>query len=567
MTDIVIFGAGEKTNNAILKLSNYYNIIGVVDNDSKKWGNSIQGFRIDNPKTISIMKFDAVIIISARWREILEQLYQNNNVTRAYRFVQSDGGIVLRGVSPLPLYCNMLPEKEEDNIIFHRFHVERQKKKILVLAYYFPPMGASPVQRTLKFVKYLHEMGYAITVVTSNGDNYPKIDESLINEIPQGVDVIRICDRYKEKQELYKSEQQRILNFIGKISSSFTFIDELTIAQQEQVNYVLPDKLIMWAIDAYDYIVNNYQRIDADIVYSTVPEWSPHLLAYLVKQRFDIPWIGDYRDPWVASEDYVHAIYPYMNAHEIQWMQNLESVLVGEMDQIVVAGENWKEMFVEKYKVDISKVEAICNGYDESDFEDICLSQEKNDCFTLCYNGLLGYNRRPRVILNAINALIEEKLIDKNKITWVFNGAISDFTLKEEIKPFDKYQIVKVNGMLSHCESLKVASSSDLLVVYGEKGEMAKLNYPGKFYECLRCMVPILCISDKGSPQATILEQTGLGKNCGFNDMKDIMDFIYSKYFLWDNGEKRLTQVVKDDITQYSRKELTKKMASIVDRL
>ncbi len=65
------------------------------------------------------------------------------------------------------------------------------RRRVLVLAYYFPPVGGAGVQRTLKFVKYLALLGWDATVVSTRSRAYGARDDSLVAEIPPGTRVKR----------------------------------------------------------------------------------------------------------------------------------------------------------------------------------------------------------------------------------------------------------------------------------------------------------------------------------------------------------------------------------------
>ena len=65
------------------------------------------------------------------------------------------------------------------------------KKRVLIIAYYWPPAGGGGVQRWLKFVKYLHNSDWEPIVFVPENADYPVYDETLLTEIPEGVEVIR----------------------------------------------------------------------------------------------------------------------------------------------------------------------------------------------------------------------------------------------------------------------------------------------------------------------------------------------------------------------------------------
>ena len=68
-----------------------------------------------------------------------------------------------------------------------------EKRNILVIAYYFPPMGMSGVQRTLKFVKYLPQFGWKPIVLTVTPTGYFAQDESLLDELNgKDIEIVRV---------------------------------------------------------------------------------------------------------------------------------------------------------------------------------------------------------------------------------------------------------------------------------------------------------------------------------------------------------------------------------------
>ena len=76
------------------------------------------------------------------------------------------------------------------------------KKRVLIITYYWPPSGGAGVQRVLKTVKYLRDFGWEPVVYTAENAAYPVLDDSLMAEIPQGVEIIR--GPIWEPYELYK---------------------------------------------------------------------------------------------------------------------------------------------------------------------------------------------------------------------------------------------------------------------------------------------------------------------------------------------------------------------------
>ena len=64
-------------------------------------------------------------------------------------------------------------------------------KKVLIIAYYWPPSAGSGVQRWLKFVKYLRNYGWEPIVYTPENPDFDLKDEKLLKEIPEGIQILK----------------------------------------------------------------------------------------------------------------------------------------------------------------------------------------------------------------------------------------------------------------------------------------------------------------------------------------------------------------------------------------
>lgn len=568
---IIIFGASNTGKKAYQMLKTQYEIIAFCDNNEELIGTKLFDIPIISPESIGDIRNDIVVIASVYHMEITRQLYilgikniklfQMKKDERNYLLLELNGGDPFKKITyrKTEIRCCKTKKNEIKK-------TSKISKKVLIIAYFFPPAGGSPIQRTLKFVKYLREYGYEPVVLTTEIDpdlNKYSLDYSLISDIPDGVQIIRMKDYYAYPDVISEEKAQEIVEFLYSISDSRDWIDKFIQAQKTQSIYVLPDKFILWANECIRHVDEYINMQDIDLLYSTVPDWSPHLVGYFLKRKYGIKWVADYRDPWVVNRDYIDLYYPWMTEEEILLDQELEKRITQEMDLIILAGGKWGDDFIKNYGVEQSKLKEITNGYDEEDFTDLVVKNERNKRFTLCYNGSVAYNRNPLTVIQVLNSMIEKKQIGKNEIQWIFNGEISDEYLRE-IRREDRYCIVVENGILPHKESLKIAMQSDIMVMYGEQGKNGYLNYPGKFYEYLRIGKPILCFSSSHSFLADVLYETKLGVNLDLFDFEGIKQFLENQIAIWQNG-KQLSIRPRQAIQKYERRNLTRVLAEYFD--
>ena len=163
-----------------------------------------------------------------------------------------------------------------------------QQRNVLYIAYYFPPLGLSGVQRTLKFVKYLPSYGWKPTVLTVGPTGYYAFDESLLREIEEAqVDVIRtgsldINRMMKGKRPVRMPSEglRKILQFFGDL-------------------FLIPDSKIGWKRKAVKAASELLRTKHFDAIVATAPPQTDFLIGYILKKRFKVPLVLDYRDAWL----------------------------------------------------------------------------------------------------------------------------------------------------------------------------------------------------------------------------------------------------------------------------
>ena len=579
----IIFGASLYGNRAYGILDEKYEIIGFADNDSKKWGKEFCGKTVYRPEELKDMEDIQVIIASQYYSAINSQLHsmgiKNIRVFYYCGNVQHDSmekkEYKLYSLSDKKIFDTCIFDKNlagkinSDFSENYRMKDVADKKRVLFCAYIFPPLAGSGVQRSLKFVKYLKESGYEPVVLTVGEHNHEiEEDFSLFSEI-DGVRIVRIDNTKFLPEALSEEEQQEIFNlYAGVVQSEEWINDYKEIIRSDGCSRLIPDNKICWVNECLKQIEKRLDLSEIDIVYTTGAPFSSYILGYYLKRKYGFKWVQDYRDPW-GTNDYYNENYYRNESHTINLQQRLERELINESDAIAVASKAYVEDFVDKYGVSREKITEITNGYDESDFRDIQIPEEKNDKFTLCFNGALYGNRTPLNLLKIINNLIEEDIVGQNEITWIFNGTIEK-KWRSELEQNDKFNIVQYNGYLNHLQSIQEAIKADMLILYGLEGRGVQngvsAGYPGKVFEYIRMKRRILCFSSKGSILEELLTRTKTGQNFDYDDFKGISQYILDHYTLWKDGER---QICGDEtvIQKYSREYTTNQLVRVFDRI
>lgn len=438
-------------------------------------------------------------------------------------------------------------------------------KKVLFLAYNFPPIGWSGVQRSLKFVKYLRDFNWEPIVVTVKNSSFCMKDESLLKEIPEGLKIIRIeefnSNYYKDKIV------NEIENFISPVTTILS--NDHCIFYKNYINQnfnsiktllSLPDDEVLWSKKVLDEIDSLVDFNKIDLIYSTSYPYSTHFIGYSLKQKYNIPWVTDFRDEWTNDPSYNFD----KNNVFFKVQKEMESKILNYCDKIITISPIAKENYINTFNINPSKIHVITNGYDESDFLNLP-SNNKNDKFTIIYNGSLYLERNPNIILKSINSLIDKFIIDKNKIEIKFIGTCTPDIYKT-IFENNKYNIIKYIQYLPHIQSLKETSKANLLLLLIGKNPRLKSVYTGKIFEYLRLKKPILSISPKNSVVEHLLFSTNCGKNFEYDDIYNITNYIKNLYDKWNNNDSKFNRK-EEEIKKFNRKFLTQNLSNIFNSL
>ncbi|MDU7253018.1 MAG: TDP-N-acetylfucosamine:lipid II N-acetylfucosaminyltransferase [Clostridium sp.] len=447
--------------------------------------------------------------------------------------------------------------------------VYMEKKQVLVVAQIFPPMGGSGVQRTLKFVKYLRKFNWEPVVVTV-GDtafNYLK-DSTLEDEIPNNLKIIK----FDEKLNFNGNEVINLIeNYTKLIQNEDIILQYKSIINKlsQENNYeeilktlLIPDYSSFWAMDVINKIDEFVDFNSIDIIYSTSGPYSDHIIAYFLKEKYNKPWVCDFRDEWTNN--------PYANFHKndlgYKMIEQMEKNILEKSNKIITTTPLARKNYIDILNVPKEKIITITNGYDEEDFQNIELSKEKNNKFTIIHNGMLYMIRTPETFLMAIKKLIDESKINKNKIEIIFSYTENKDKWINYLKENNMDSIVTFKDYMTHEDSVNLSINSNMLLLIVGPGEKNKGVYTGKIFEYLRMGKPILSLSPKDGVVDKLLNETRCGENFEFEDIGGMSVYIYKRYKEWEDNAGNKNNDSKL-IRKYERKHLTHKLSNVFNQL
>ena len=418
--------------------------------------------------------------------------------------------------------------------------------KVLIITYYWPPAGGSGVQRWLKFVKYLQEFGIEPVVYTVENANYLKQDISLLNEVPKGIKILK-QPIWEPTDFLFWKKNKHKNKGISNVSKGgfLSFI---------RGNFFIPDPKIFWVKPSVNYLQKYLDNHAIDVIISTGPPHSMHLIAEKLHQKNTIKWLADFRDPWSN-------LYYNKDFNQLAFAKNknkrLEERILRNSDCILTVSNSLKEELAKTAK----KVEVITNGFDDEFLasKNVILDTK----FSISYIGLLPKQSNPNLLFKVLKGLCKESETFKKDLQLNFIGDISE-EVKVEILANKLNENTDFVGYVSHQEAIAYQNKSQVLLLLIPNVKNNKGILTGKLFEYLKAKRPILAIGPEKGDLATILQETNSGVIVNFDaeeKLKLEIVALYQKY-----KEDKLT-VNFSNIEKYHRKELTKKLASILKSL
>lgn len=427
-------------------------------------------------------------------------------------------------------------------------------KTVLLIAYYFPPMGMGGVQRSAKFVSYLPDFGWNPKVITVKPVVYYAYDSEMTSSLSSedifrtdSFDPGRIASFFIKSNTINKKNSYPKNRFANNLNRWLAF----------------PDTKIGWIPFAYRKAERLIRQGNIDIVLTTSPPLSAHMVGLRLKRKFNIPWIADFRDYWAAPNirEYPTRVHKWFNL-------SLERRILKNADHITVVSGDIREQCLRTGNIPAERCSILTNGFDKDDYpESVEKSTEK---FLIVHAGTLNSINEPGPFLNALDIVIKKQPEFAKEALFIQVGRW--FQKIEMLTGISEKVLELINdlGYLSHRESLKTLSRGDLLLF-----PLSDVCPPGwisgRLFEYLPLTSPILGIIPEGEA-ADLIRKYQRGKVVHPHEPENIADTILDYYKIWkekrSNSERQITadsNFIRLDV--FSRKKITKLLADKLDRL
>lgn len=430
-------------------------------------------------------------------------------------------------------------------------------KKVLIITYYWPPSGGAGVQRWLKFVKYLREFNWEPIVYTPEHPEIPVIDESLNKDVPNDITVLKtpIWEPYDFYKKIIGKDKNE------KISAGFLSENKkpkLTekISVWIRGNFFIPDARKFWINPSVSFLSDYIKKNEIDAIVSTGPPHSMHLIALKLKDKFNIPWVADFRDPWTNIDFYKDLM---LTSFADRKHKRLEKKVLTTADAILTIGKTMKDEFV---GLGAKNVVVLTNGFDEQDTSST-LGIVKDEKFSLAHIGSFVKSRDPLFLWQVLSELVAEQTGFADDLEIKLVGKV-DFSVLENIKKYRLNSYVNKIDYLPHQEVIKEQQRSQVLLLLLNDTPNSKGILTGKFFEYLSAKRPILCIGPMNGDAAEILNETKSGNIVEFEDKINLKKVILDYYRMYKNNG---LEINSENLESFSRRNITGELSKLLNSL
>jgi glycosyltransferase involved in cell wall biosynthesis len=347
------------------------------------------------------------------------------------------------------------------------------RKPVLLVSYYYPPDTQSGAARPHRFAKYLERLGHPVTILAAGPEAAPEINGNVHRLRGGGI-------RYP---------RQDAAAFLERCLRQTLFVHD-------------PGGTWAWRVAGYAarWIRN---AAETPVVISTAPPATCHAAGYLLKKRYGVRWIADFRDPMTGNPFRPGRVATYFD-------RPLERRFFDAADVIIANTDAVAAMWVQKRPDLKHKFQVIWNGFDpEEPLAPQPLPQRTQR--VLAHVGMIYGDRDPNLLLRSFARLIESGRADPARVRLEFTGPI-DFNLLDA----KAVQVLKERGAFESRESVpraeaqRLMATADYLLLLDVVSDKAGLQVPAKIFEYVRIGRPVIACTTHNSPVDRILTQSGL---------------------------------------------------------
>ena len=397
---------------------------------------------------------------------------------------------------------------------------------ILYVAFHYPPvLGSSGVHRTLAFTRYMDEQGWKVRVLTASLKAYHKWSEEQFSFIPENVEVIRA----------YARDVTRHFSWRGKYLSLMA----------------MPDYWQSWILGGVMSGLVSILRNRPDIIVSTYPIASAHIIAYVLHRVTGVPWVADLRDP-MAQDNYPG---DPIRKRIFEW---IERKIVKHCKFAMLTAPGAKALYEQRFPEKSDDFwQIVPNGFDEEIFSQVnpptnrvITDTDAPQPYVLLHSGVIyPFERDPGQLFIALVELKQGSGVNGERLQVRLRATGHDQLYQQQIEQLDIADMVKLEPSIPYMQALEEMLSVDGLLLL--QADNCNYQIPAKAYEYIRAQKPVLALTPRDGDTGQLLVAAGVADIAPLDDKEQIKEALIQFLEKLEKGEVVIMD--QENIKQYSR--------------
>ena len=457
-------------------------------------------------------------------------------------------------------------------------------KRVLIISYYWPPSGGSGVQRWVKFAKYLPAAGWQPVVYVPENPSYDLLDETLAAEIPDEVEVIRrpIREPYTAYRRLMGRGASTDMKTLTSSSHGVSVGSEVTpissgkkswkqrLSLWVRGNLFVPDPRVGWVRPSVRFLKKYLKEHPVDVIVTTGPPHSMHLIGQRLHAALGTPWIPDFRDPWTKMYYLKHLP---MTRRTWRRIEKMEQAVLDEASTVLAVTPAVQADFAARTKTPVAM---ITNGFDDADFADphvglrppqddktVISSEVEKSPFIITHTGLFATDGNPLTLWKVLGEMAAADPAFRETLQLRLCGKVDKAVLDAIAAAGLSDNVVNL-GYVDHAAAVREQRAATVLLLPLRNDPEYKPILPGKLFEYLAARRPILGIGQEDGAMAAVLEETVAGMMCDWDNEAGIRQFLSGAWAAFCDGGVPPTA---GPVERYSRRNLTHELATLLDKV